>query len=117
MIDGICRDTARADAVGYSLFARARWMRTGKDRVRAAAMQVPVSLGGVLVSPGDLVVGDDDGIVVIAREHAEDVVGVAVEIERAEASIRTEAVDRGVRLDEARRLFGYHNLQTRAEST
>jgi 4-hydroxy-4-methyl-2-oxoglutarate aldolase len=112
-IDGICRDTARAESIGYSLFARARWMRTGKDRVRAEAMQVPVSLGGVLVRPGDVLVGDSDGIVVLAHERAEEVATIAAGIERAEEAIRTEAVERGVRLDEARRLHGYHQLQSR----
>ena len=112
-IDGICRDTARASEVGYSLFARSHWMRTGKDRVRAERQQVPVSLGGVLVRPGDVLVGDDDGIVVLPVERAVEICEVAVGIEEAESAIRADAVVGGLRLDEARRQHGYHQLQTR----
>ena len=112
-IDGVCRDTARADAVGYSLFARTRWMRTGKDRVRAEKMQVPVSLGGILVRPGDLLVGDNDGIVVLPFERAEEIAEIATLIEETEQMIHVDAVEKGIRLDEARKTHGYHSLQTR----
>lgn len=112
-IDGICRDTARADAVGYSLFARARWMRTGKDRVRAEKMQVAVSLGGILVRPGDILVGDNDGVVVVPFERAAEIAETATMIEEREQAIHVDAVEKGMRLDEARSLHGYHNLQSR----
>jgi regulator of RNase E activity RraA len=58
-------------------------MRTGKDRVEVADTQVPVALGDAQVRPGDIVVGDDDGVVVVARH----------------------------RLAEARKQHGYHTLQ------
>ena len=63
LIDGVCRDTAEADAAGYSLFARGRFMRTGKDRVQVDAVGMHVSLSGVRVAPGDIVVADQDGVV------------------------------------------------------
>ena len=113
VIDGICRDTARAEAVGYSLFARDRWMRTGKDRVRAEAMQIPVALGDMLVRPNDLLVGDVDGIVVLPHERAEEIAQMATGIEEAEQGIHHDAVTGGMRLDEARRIHGYHSLQSR----
>lgn len=112
-IDGVCRDTARADAVGYSLFAKGRWMRTGKDRVRAEKMQVAVSLGGILVRPGDVIVGDNDGIVVLPHERAAEIAELATSIEAAEQAIHIDAVEKGIRLDEARKIHGYHNLQSR----
>jgi 4-hydroxy-4-methyl-2-oxoglutarate aldolase len=112
-IDGICRDTARAEAVGYSLFARARWMRTGKDRVRAEKMQIPVALGDMLVRPTDILVGDADGIIVVPYERAAEITEVALGIEEAEQAIHNDAVEGGMRLDEARKLHGYHQLQTK----
>lgn len=115
-IDGTCRDTERADAVGYSLFARNRWMRTGKDRVRAEKMQVAVSLGGILVRPTDVLVGDNDGIVVLPHERVEEIAQLAAQIEEAEQAIHIDAVEKGMRLDEARRQHGYHNLQTRTQA-
>jgi 4-hydroxy-4-methyl-2-oxoglutarate aldolase len=113
VIDGVCRDTARADAVGYSLFARDRWMRTGKDRVRAESMQIPVALGDMLVRPGDLLVGDADGIVVLPHERAAEIAELSTNVEEAEQGIHNDAVN-GMRLDEARKIHGYHTLQTRA---
>ena len=117
VIDGICRDVARAHEVDYPLFARAKWMRTGKDRVRAEAIGVPISIGSLLVRPRDIVMGDEDGIVVVPAEKAELIVTTALEIEKAEEAIRVSAVVNGSRLDEARRMHGYHSLQTRRESS
>jgi regulator of RNase E activity RraA len=114
VMDGTCRDTPRAVEVGYSLFARSHWMRTGKDRVRVESTQKPVSIGGILVRPEDVLVGDADGVVVVPRERAEEIVKVALKIEEAEQAIHNEAMQ-GVRLDEARRRHGYHNLQTKTD--
>ena len=114
VIDGTCRDTPRAAEVGYSLFARSHWMRTGKDRVRVESTQRPVSIGGVLVRPEDVLVGDADGVVVLPRERAEEIVKVALKIEEAEQAIHHEAMQ-GMRLDEARRRHGYHQLQTKVD--
>jgi len=61
VIHGVCRDAARSLELGYPIFSRGVFMRTGKDRVRADGYQVPVSLGDVRVEPGDMVVGDGDG--------------------------------------------------------
>ena len=113
VIDGTCRDTPRAEEVGYSLFARSHWMRTGKDRVRVESTQRPVSIGGVLVRPDDVIVGDADGVVVVPRERVEEIVKIALAIEEAEQAIHNEAMQ-GVRLDEARRRHGYHSLQTKS---
>ena len=63
---GVCRDTATALRLGYPMYSHGRFMRTGKDRVEVAGTQVPVALGDAQVRPGDIVVGDDDGVVVIA---------------------------------------------------
>ena len=88
-------------------------MRTGKDRVRAEKMQVAVSLGGILVRPGDILVGDNDGIVVLPFERAGEIAEIATLIEETEQMIHVDAVEKGVRLDEARKTHGYHSLQTR----
>jgi regulator of RNase E activity RraA len=112
LIDGICRDTHVCRSLGYPVFSRDHWMRTGKDRVQVEATNVPVNIGDARVAPGDLVKGDGDGVIVIPREHEERVLATAEEIDLAEERIR-EAVRGGLRLDEARRKFRYHQLQTR----
>lgn len=112
VIDGVCRDVAMCLKLRYPVFARDHWMRTGKDRVQVEATGVPVNIGDVRVAPGDLLRGDADGVVVIPKDFEDRVLDTAEGIEQAEEAIR-EAVRGGMRLDEARRQFKYHQLQTK----
>lgn len=112
LIDGACRDTDLSRALGYPIFSRSYSMRTGKDRVQLEASDTIVTIGEARVAPGDIVRGDADGAVVLPRSHEDAILDAAEEIERAEASIRA-ALERGMRLDEARRDNGYHALQRR----
>jgi regulator of RNase E activity RraA len=114
VIDGICRDVALSLSLRYPIYSRGAWMRTGKDRVQVEATQVNVNVGDARVQPGDLLRGDADGVIVIPRQHEESVLVAAEEIEAAENRIR-EAVRTGMRLDEARKQFKYHNLQSRLQ--
>jgi 4-hydroxy-4-methyl-2-oxoglutarate aldolase len=113
VIDGVCRDLDRSLALGYPIFSRGNWMRTGKDRVRVEATQVPVSVGGIRVEPGDLLLGDGDGLVAVPVARVNDVLVAAEDIEGAEDAIR-RAVEAGASLREARRMHGYHDLQHRS---
>lgn len=112
VIDGICRDTALCLDLGYPVFSKDHWMRTGKDRVQVEATGVPVNIGDARVAPGDILKGDADGVVVIPKAHEDRVLDTAEAIEAAEDAIR-QAVRGGMRLDEARKLHKYHALQTR----
>lgn len=69
VIDGACRDLAQIQATG--LWLASRWVAptTGKGRLRLQPMGQPIVMGQVRVCSGDLVVGDDSGLVVIARTH------------------------------------------------
>jgi 4-hydroxy-4-methyl-2-oxoglutarate aldolase len=110
VIDGICRDTHLCLSLGYPVFSKDHWMRTGKDRVQVEAVGTPVNIGDARVAPGDILKGDADGVVVIPRAHEDRVLQEAESIEAAEDRIR-QAVRGGMRLDEARRQFKYHQLQ------
>jgi 4-hydroxy-4-methyl-2-oxoglutarate aldolase len=112
VIHGVCRDVQRALDLNYPIFSRGRYMRTGKDRVEVESMNAPVSLGDVQVRPGDILVGDADGLLVIPRVRETEVFETAREIEDAEQAIERETA-KGIRLDEARKTFRYHQLQTR----
>jgi 4-hydroxy-4-methyl-2-oxoglutarate aldolase len=113
VIDGICRDVALCLQLGYPIYSKDHWMRTGKDRVQVEATGVPVTIGEARVAPGDIVRGDADGVVVIPKAHEDAVLDAAEAIEAAENRIRA-AVRGGMRLDEARAQFKYHALQTRS---
>ena len=114
-INGINRDVALCLDLQYPVFSIDNWMRTGKDRVQVEGVNVPVDLGGSRVVPGDIVRGDADGVVILPSAHEDAILAVAEEIEEAENAIR-QSVREGLRLDEARAKFRYHQLQTRQES-
>ena len=111
VIHGVCRDVSRALDLGYPIFTRGRYMRTGKDRVEVESMGAPISLGEIQVRPGDILVGDADGILVVPQVRETEVFETARDIEEAEQAIERETA-KGTRLDEARRQFRYHQLQT-----
>jgi regulator of RNase E activity RraA len=110
VIHGVCRDVARALELGYPIHSRGRFMRTGKDRVEVSDVQRPVTVGDVQVAPGDLVLGDADGVVVVAAEAEDAVLAIAREISEREAAIVTDILA-GSTLADARARHGYHQLQ------
>jgi 4-hydroxy-4-methyl-2-oxoglutarate aldolase len=110
VIDGACRDTHLALELSYPLYSRSYSMRTGKGRVQLEAVQVVINVGDARVHPGDILRGDSDGVIVIPRDREDDVLSAAEAIDAAEGRIR-DAVIAGMRLDEARRRHGYHQLQ------
>lgn len=112
IIDGVCRDTQRAFDLEYPIFSRGRFMRTGKDRVQVAAVQETVSIGGRQVAPGDLVIGDLDGVIVIPKGIETRLLDVASEIHEREEGILARALS-GATIAESRAAFGYHDLQRR----
>lgn len=114
VVDGVCRDVARSVELAYPVFARGNWMRTGKDRVQVEQYDGPVQVGGVRVEPGDLMVGDRDGVLAVPAAAAAQVLEVARTIAEAEDGIR-ELVRTGERLRDARIALNYHHLQTRTK--
>jgi len=114
VVHGVCRDVATSAGVGYPLWSAGRFMRTGKDRVRCAAVQVPIVVDDVKVVPGDYLHADADGVVAIPAARIDEVLEIAERIENVENRIVDLAIA-GATLTEARRQLGYHTLQTPCE--
>ena len=112
VIDGVCRDVPAIRSMGYPLFSKGCYMVTGKDRVEVDAVNVPISISNVQVKPGDIIVGDDTGVLAIPLARAQEILDVAKNIAIKEKIIE-EAVRSGMSLREARAKTGYHHLQTR----
>ncbi|OLO39016.1 diguanylate cyclase [Alkalihalophilus pseudofirmus] len=112
VIDGVCRDVDRSIELNYPIYSKGNWMRTGKDRVKVDAVNIPVSIGGVLVQPGDYLRGDGDGVVSIPASKVNQVIEQAQKIHEAEEKIRNSVMN-GEKLVDARQKFSYHNLQTK----
>ncbi len=112
VIDGACRDTHLSRDLGYPIYSRSYSMRTGKDRVQVESMGGPVNIGDARVNQGDILRGDADGVVCIPREHEDEILAVAEEVDRIDDQIRTLVLG-GTSLVEARKQLGYHKLQSK----
>jgi len=115
VIDGVCRDVPVIRQLRYPIFTKGRYMVTGKDRVYADRVNEPVSISGVQVRRGDLIVADDSGALCVPLEAAERALEIAREIDRAEQGIVARVRD-GAALRDARAALHYHSLQTRRAS-
>jgi 4-hydroxy-4-methyl-2-oxoglutarate aldolase len=73
VVDGSVRDIAEIETIGLDVLARAVTPRSGTTESGWGEVNVPVAIGGVAVLPGDLVVADIEGCVVIPRRDAENV--------------------------------------------
>jgi 4-hydroxy-4-methyl-2-oxoglutarate aldolase len=97
VIDGCVRDGAILAEFGFPVFARGLCIRgTGKDFGARGWINHPTLFGNLVVHPGDLIVGDTDGVVAIPRERADSVVEAAVARERKELDV-IEQIRRGAR--------------------
>ena len=78
VIDGGCRDVYETNLEGAEVFCTRRTFNHVYGRVTAGGVNVPISCAGVTVRPGDVVCADDDGVLVIPRERAEEVLMFAM---------------------------------------
>lgn len=112
VIDGVCRDVDGIEKLGYGIYTKSTYMVTGKERVTVDQVNVPVAISGVQVRPGDIILGDDAGALVVPFEKAEEVLKIAQHIEAVEQKIIAE-VQKGSTLKAAREKLGYHHLQSK----
>jgi regulator of RNase E activity RraA len=110
--DGVCRDVAEARDLGFPVFSRGAIPATARGRLQHRSTGHAVSIGGLTVRHGDVILADETGIVVVPRDRAEEIVGIATAIVARERAIADE-VRNGARLSEAMhdaRLSGEENL-------
>ena len=100
--DGACRDVDQARELGFPVYARAQVPVTARGRLRQKSSGAPVVVGGVTVRPGDVVLADEGGVVVVPRERATEVLAAAQAVADREAAIEAE-VRAGAPLPQAMR--------------
>ncbi|MBC2667135.1 RraA family protein [Novosphingobium flavum] len=83
VIDGAVRDIAEAMALDYPVFSAAITPK-GPHKAFGGAMDIPIACGGVSVKPGDLILGDDDGLVVVPLEREEEIFAKALDHRKKE---------------------------------
>jgi len=108
--DGGLRDTPTIEKLEFPVYCAARSAPLNLVRHHAIDAQVPIGCGGVAVYPGDVLVGDGEGVVVIPAKLADEVA--------PEAAAQTEFEDWvEVKVKEGRSIFGLYppNAETKAE--
>ena len=105
LTDGMVRDTRAIRAAGFPVFHGGIAPLDSKGRGEVTEIDVAVECGGVAVRPGDLVMGDADGVVVVPREAEAEVLEAAFARTAGEAGT-LEALRRGEKLGEVFARFG-----------
>jgi regulator of RNase E activity RraA len=88
--DGLVRDVARIRAMTFPVFHGGIGPLDTKNRAEMVEKDVPVTVAGVAISPGDWILGDVDGVVVIPAGKAEQVIRAALDKIAAEDTTRAE---------------------------
>jgi regulator of RNase E activity RraA len=105
LIDGACRDTDQIVELGFPVFTRHITPTTGKTRIKMLEVNGIIQCGGIRIRPGDIIVADGTGIVVVPQEKAHDILEKAQEAEKAEEHF-VEQLKRGKTFSEAQKSTG-----------
>lgn len=88
--DGNIRDTDKIAELGFPAFSPSRRPIDFRARMRVVNQDAPVSLYGVRIAPGDLILADDDGVVVVPSERGDEVLAIARERASSESTVLAE---------------------------
>ncbi len=87
VIDGACRDIKAIRQSGFPVFAKGKSLVSGRRYVVVGAVNVPISCAGILVCPGDLVFGDETGVIVIPKSKIEVVLKLSEKLKAEEEEL------------------------------
>jgi len=105
IVDGAVRDVVRMTNMQFPVFARGKCIYDSMNRQRVIDMDVPVEIDGVRFCPGDLVIADVDGVVVVPQEVEEQAIRAAWEKVHAE-NVTREAIEDGMKATAAYKKYG-----------
>ena len=109
VIDGACRDIDESRDVGFPVYARGAVPMTARGRVMQESYNQEIEFAGVQVHPGDLVIADGSGVVIIPRSKEEDVVREAEAVAATEARM-AEGIRQGMSVLEVLEKLGYEQM-------
>lgn len=105
VLNGFVRDAAGIEALNFPTFCRGVYAQDQGPRGKVIDYRVPVEIGGVRISPGDLLFGDREGVLVIPRAVEQDAVAAALEKASTENKVAV-AIRQGMSAREAFDTFG-----------
>lgn len=109
VIDGACRDIDESRDVGFPVYARGAVPMTARGRVMQEAYNQEIEFAGVQVHPGDLVIADGSGVVIIPRSKEEEIVREAEAVAAMEARM-AEGIRQGMSVLEVLEKLGYEQM-------
>lgn len=105
IVDGAVRDIDKMEQMRFPVFARGTSVYDSMNRQKVVDADVPVEIGGVRFSPGDLVIADRDGVVVVPREVEDKVIQRAWKKVHEENHVRDE-IRNGMKAYDAWKRYG-----------
>lgn len=105
IIDGAVRDTAYLRKIGFPVYAKGIAPSTLVGHYQCVGSQIPVVIDGVTIHPGDLISTDNDGVVIVPRDHAEDVLRLAQQLDFKEHSMYP-LIEKTKSIEDAVKQFG-----------
>lgn len=93
VIDGASRDVDEAKALGLPLFARAAVPLTARGRIVEESTNEPIEIGGVALAPGDYVIADNSGVVIVPQSRVAEVVPEAESIVAREQAMARDVMN------------------------
>jgi 4-hydroxy-4-methyl-2-oxoglutarate aldolase len=109
VIDGACRDIDESRDVGFPVYARGAVPMTARGRVMQETYNQEIEFAGVQVHPGDLVIADGSGVVIIPRSKEEEIVRAAEAVAATEARM-AEGIRQGMSVLEVLEKLGYEQM-------
>jgi 4-hydroxy-4-methyl-2-oxoglutarate aldolase len=114
VIDGACRDIDESRDLEFPVYARGALPMTARNRVMQESFNQEIQFAGVQVHPGDLVIADGSGVVVIPRSQEEEVVKEAEAVAATEARM-ADGIRQGMSVLEVLEKLGYEAMLTKGK--
>ena len=92
IIDGASRDVDEAKGLGLPLFARAAVPLTARGRIVEESANEPIEIGGISLAPGDYLIADNSGVVVVPQDRVAEVVPEAENIVAREQAMAADVM-------------------------
>lgn len=89
VIDACVRDADDIEAIGFPVFSRGLCIR-GTSSMEGGTLNEPIMIGGILINPGDFIIGDRDGVVVVPNDRIDEAFEKATAREAREESVREQ---------------------------
>ncbi len=105
IVNGYHRDTPQVLEQNWPVFSWGRWAQDSSVRTQVVDFRCPIEIDKVRISPGDLIFGDIDGVLIIPKDIISKVIELSLEKARGEKTVRN-AIENGMLATEAYQKFG-----------